>query len=79
MPKTEINLNKEVKKTLVEKLRNYFWKERGEELSNLGAEILLNFIVSEIGPYIYNQAIGDSYAFMNDKIEDLFSLEKQTR
>lgn len=79
MPKAEINLNAELKETLVENLQKYFWEERGEELSNFRAELLLDFIVSEIGPYIYNQAIEDSYNFMNNKIEDLFSLEKRFR
>lgn len=79
MPKIEIELKKEVRELLVGNLKRYFGNERDEELSNLGAELLLDFIVNDIGPYIYNQAIEDSYAYMNERIEDLLGLEKRFR
>ncbi|HEY8909932.1 MAG TPA: DUF2164 domain-containing protein [Desulfosporosinus sp.] len=75
----EIELSKDVRQVLLENLKRYFWSEREEELSNLGAELMLDFIVNEIGPYIYNQAIEDSYAYMNERIEDLLGLEKRLR
>lgn len=79
MPKIEIELNKEVRVILVENLKRYFWNERSEELSNLGTELLLDFIVNDIGPYIYNKAIEDSYAYMNERTEDLLGLQKRLR
>ncbi len=79
MPKMEIELKKEVRELLIGNLKRYFSNERDEELSNLGAELLLDFIVNDIGPYIYNQAIEDSYAYMNERIEDLLGLEKRFR
>lgn len=77
--KMEIELNKEVRVVLVENLKRYYWNERNEELSNLGAELLLDFIVNDIGPYIYNKAVDDSYAYMNERIEDLLGLQKRLR
>lgn len=79
MLKMEIELNKEVRVVLVENLKRYYWNERNEELSNLGAQLLLDFIVNDIGPYIYNQAVEDSYAYMNERIEDLLGLQKLLR
>lgn len=79
MPKMEIELKKEVREVLVESIKRYFWNERNEELSHLGAELLLDFIVNEIGPYIYNRGIEDSYTYMNERIEDLLGLEKRVR
>jgi len=79
LPKMEIDLTKEVRAVLVESLKRYYWNERNEELSSLGAELLLDFIVNDIGPYIYNKAIEDSYAYMNERIEDLLGLEKRPR
>ena len=79
MPKMEIELKKEVRELLIGNLKRYFSNERDEELSNLGAELLLDFIVNDIGPYIYNQAIEDSYDYMNERIEDLLGLEKRFR
>lgn len=75
----EIELNKEVRVVLIESLKRYYWNERNEELSNLGAELLLDFIVNDIGPYIYNEAVEDSYAYMNERIEDLLGLQKRLR
>ncbi len=75
----EIELNKEVRVVLVENLKRYYWNERNEELSNLGAQLLLDFIVNDIGPYIYNQAVEDSYAYMDERIEDLLGLQKLLR
>ncbi|HBW38643.1 MAG TPA: DUF2164 domain-containing protein [Desulfosporosinus sp.] len=79
MPKMEIELKKEVRTVLVETIRRYFWNERNEEINHLGAELLLDFIINEIGPYIYNQGIEDSYTYMNERIEDLLGLEKRPR
>jgi len=75
----EIELNKEIRADLVENLKNYFLNERDEELNNLGAELLLDFIVKDIGPYIYNKAVEDSYDYMNERIEDLLGLLKRLR
>ncbi|MCB8817444.1 DUF2164 domain-containing protein [Desulfosporosinus shakirovi] len=75
----EIDLKKEVRGVLTEDLKRHFWNERDEELSNLGAELLLDFIINNIGPYIYNQGIEDSHAYMSERIEDLLSLEKRLR
>ena len=61
--KMEIELKKETREVLIENLKRYFWKERDEEITNLGAELMLDFIVNDIGPYIYNKAIEDSHAY----------------
>lgn len=79
MPKMEIEFNKEVRVVLLEELQRYYWKERDEELSNLGAELLLDFIINEIGPYIYNKAVEDCHAYMYERVEDLLGLEKRLR
>lgn len=77
--KMEIDLKKEVRAILIENLKRYYWDERNEEINNLAAELMLDFIVNEIGPYIYNQAIEDSYDYMNERIEDLLGLQKRLR
>ena len=79
MLKLEIELRREVREVLVESLKRYFWNERDEEITNLGAELLLDYIVNNIGPHIYNKAIEDSYAYMYERIEDLRGLEKRLR
>ena len=75
--KTKITLKKEIRKNLIEEIKRFFWNERDEELSDLAAEIILDFVLNTIGPHIYNVGINDAYGFMNEKIEDLFGLEKR--
>ena len=77
--KMEIELTREVREVLIESLKKYFWNEREEEINNLGAELLLDYIVNNIGPHIYNKAIEDSYAYMYERIEDLRGFEKRLR
>lgn len=79
MLKLEIDLKKEVREVLTEDIKRYFWNDRNEELSNLGAELLLDFIINHIGPYIYNKGIEDSHTYMSERIEDLLGLEKRPR
>lgn len=79
MAKMDIELNKEVRVVLIESLKRYYWNDRNEELNNLGAELLLDFILNDIGPYIYNKAIEDSYDYMNERTEDLLGLQKRLR
>ena len=79
MVKMEIELKKEVRALLVENLKRYFWQERNEELSNLGAELLLDFIINDLGPYIYNKGVEDCHAYMYERVEDLLGLEKRLR
>lgn len=60
---------------MISHIRDYFSKERDEELGDLASELILDFFVNELGPYIYNQGIEDSYAYIQDKADDLFGLQ----
>lgn len=70
----KIELTKEQKKRAVQDIKEYFYSERDEELGDLAAEIILDFIVDKIGVYIYNQAITDVQKYMTEKIEDMYGL-----
>lgn len=72
----ELTLTKEEKQDAVEKIKSYYLTEREEEISDLAATLLLDFILKNIGPLIYNQAIKDVHYFMSEKLEDVFALEK---
>lgn len=70
MPKVE--LTKEQKKRAVQEIKEYFACERDEEIGDLAAELILDFIAEKIGPYFYNQAIIDVQKYMNEKVEDIY-------
>ena len=79
MKQSVIALTPETKKLLLSNLQNYYSAEREEELSEFQAGLLLEFILSDIGVYIYNQAIADAQTLMQQKTEELFTLEKRIK
>lgn len=53
---------KEKRADILHKLQAYFREERDEELGDLAANLLLDFIEREIGPIFYNQGVKDAKA-----------------
>jgi uncharacterized protein (DUF2164 family) len=74
--KNNINLTKEKRDEMVSAIKSYFLKEREEEIGDLAAGLILEFITEELAPEFYNQGVYDSYKYMNDMIEDLLSIQK---
>ncbi|WP_164219450.1 DUF2164 domain-containing protein [Virgibacillus sp. YIM 98842] len=70
------DLPKEQKEDMMRRIQAFFHKEREEEIGDLAAIMVLDFIIDEIAPVFYNLGITDSHAFITDKLEDLFGLEK---
>lgn len=56
---------------IVASLKRYFKEQRDEELGDLQAKLLLDFIVKEVAPSIYNSAIIDAQTFLRDRVADL--------
>jgi uncharacterized protein (DUF2164 family) len=72
----KINITKEKKEQMINSIKEYFYNEREEEIGDLAASMLLNFITEELGPEYYNQGITDAYNYMNDRVEDLLGIQK---
>ena len=66
-----IKISKETKQKLVESIKRYFEESMDEEIGDLKASLLLDYCVKEIGPTIYNRAIADAQAYMQDKVADV--------
>lgn len=73
--KSRIQLSKEKKDFLCGQLKEFFRKERDEEIGDLAAILILDFIIEQMAPAFYNQGVEDSIALMKDKMEDLYGLE----
>ncbi|RBW68823.1 DUF2164 domain-containing protein [Bacillus taeanensis] len=75
-----IRLSKEHKNQIINELKDFFYNERSEEIGDLAAENMLNFVIKEIGPYFYNQGVTDAKVMVEQKLmnveEDILSLEK---
>ncbi|HUO61502.1 MAG TPA: DUF2164 domain-containing protein [Candidatus Acidoferrales bacterium] len=66
-----LELQKEVRADAIASLKRYFDENMPEPLGDLPAGLLLNYILEEIGPLIYNHAIADAQARMQSRISDL--------
>jgi uncharacterized protein (DUF2164 family) len=66
-----ITLSDDATKLAIGSLQRYVSEELDEELSQLKAQLFLDFIVKEIGPSIYNAAIADAQTFLRDRVADL--------
>jgi uncharacterized protein (DUF2164 family) len=59
-----IELERELRDDAVERLRTYFDRERDEQLGELAAGLLYDFIAEQVGPYFYNKGIEDAQALV---------------
>jgi uncharacterized protein (DUF2164 family) len=66
-----IEITKPAKADAIASLKRYFDENMPEPLGDLPAGLLLNFILEEIGPAIYNHAIADAQARLQQHIADL--------
>lgn len=72
----EVKLAKEKREDLIREIRHYFYTERGEELGELAASLMLDFIQEKLAPEFYNQGVYDSYKYMTERVEDILSIQK---
>jgi uncharacterized protein (DUF2164 family) len=69
-------VTKERKDEMIAEIRNYFAKEREEELGDLAAGLIFDFIAEKLAPEFYNQGVCDAHKYMQDASEDLLSIQK---
>jgi len=74
--KSNIELSDDRKKGVIEDIRVYFHKERGEEVGLLAAELFYEFFVERIGAEIYNQGLIDAKTFIEEKTDDIYGMMK---
>ncbi len=66
-----IKLSKDVEKRLVASIKRYFAENMEDEIGDLKARLLLDYCLREIGPSIYNQAIADAQAHLQERVSEL--------
>jgi uncharacterized protein (DUF2164 family) len=66
-----VEFSKQQRADAIASLQRYFEENLSEPIGELPAGLLLNFILEEIGPVIYNRAIGDAQARMVQRASDL--------
>ena len=66
-----IELEKDVHTRIIDLIKQYFQEELEQDIGDLKAMLMLGFILKEIGPFIYNQAVRDVQVRMQDIISEL--------
>jgi uncharacterized protein (DUF2164 family) len=66
-----LEISKQVRAETIASLKRYFEENMPEPIGDLPAGLLLSFFVEEVGPAIYNQAIADAQARMQQHAADL--------
>jgi uncharacterized protein (DUF2164 family) len=70
---SNFNLSDEVKKKLLDEIKNYYYQENGEQIGVIASENLLEFFLNNMGKYIYNQALDDVKAWFENRMENIES------
>ncbi len=66
-----LELSKPARADAVASIQRYFQENMREPIGELPAGLLLNYFLEEIGPVIYNRAIADAQARMQQRALDL--------
>ena len=75
MKKNKIELSKEQKAKVIEEIKSFFYNERDEEIGELSATLILDFIIEKLAPVFYNAGIKDALKYMQERVEDMYGLE----
>ena len=66
-----IELPKELRTQAIQSIERYFRENMDEPIGNIAAGALLGFLLEEIGPTVYNQAVADVQERLQLRISEL--------
>jgi uncharacterized protein (DUF2164 family) len=66
-----IVLAPDAKKQAIASIRGYFAENWDQDVGDLKGDLLLDYFLREIGPSVYNRAIGDAQVYLRDRVADL--------
>ena len=66
-----IELPRDQRAQAIASLERWFETERDERIGNIAAGALLGFFLEEIGPLVYNQAIGHAQERLSARVAEL--------
>lgn len=69
-------MDEAVKRVMSDEIKRYFLDERGEELGDLAALLILEFFADKLGAHFYNLGVQDAHEFMSQRLEDIYELNK---
>ncbi len=66
-----IEISKEARKEAIVSIERYFQENMEERIGNIAAGALLGFILEEIGPLVYNQAVAEVQERLQSRISEI--------
>ena len=66
-----IKLSKDTEEQLIVSVKRFFAEHMDDEIGDLKASFLLDFFLREVGPCVYNLAIGDAQTQLLSRVDDL--------
>ncbi len=72
----KLTVEREEREHMISSIKVFFREVREEEIGDLAAGLLLDFIIDKLAPGFYNLGVQDSYRYMQERLEDLLSIEK---
>ena len=66
-----IEVTTEHRAELIGSMQRYFEENMDEKLGNLAAAALLDFLLDEIGPIVYNKAVADVQARLQARVMEV--------
>jgi len=66
-----IKLSDEQRKQSIASIKRYVAQELEQDIGDLKAGLLLDFVLKEIAPSVYNGAVADAQTFLRDRLSDL--------
>ena len=66
-----ITLTPEAEAQTLASLKRYFREELDQDIGDLKAKLLLDYLLKEVGPVVYNQAISDAQTYFTLRVADL--------
>ncbi|MBI3567945.1 MAG: DUF2164 domain-containing protein [Gemmatimonadetes bacterium] len=69
-----ITIPDDARKRAMLSIQRYFEEQLDEKIGDLKALLVLDYVLAEVGPSIYNQAIADAKSFFDERAADLGAL-----
>jgi uncharacterized protein (DUF2164 family) len=66
-----IEISSEATNAAISSIQRYFQENMDEPIGSLEARSLLSFMLKEIGPVVYNKAIADAQARLQERVAEL--------
>lgn len=68
-----ITLKPETQARFIASIKRFFAETLDDDIGDLKASLLLEFVLREMGPSVYNRAVADAQARIQDMVLDLDS------